>query len=151
MSIKYANTFQCRTQCRTENGLVPILPNTIFQILHIFVRFSHKKLVLPEDMGKNLQVCKLCKLQIFVPKLVTFGRIGTWSRPSRSWWRPALFRRLRGPTPARACRRSATGTRRSNSNSEMSTTFQYIQPGLPYFSLYNIPNEHYTYVHPKWP
>jgi hypothetical protein len=33
-----------------------------------------RNLVLPENMGKNLQVCKRCKLQIFV----TLGRIGAW-------------------------------------------------------------------------
>jgi hypothetical protein len=54
---------------------------------------SVKKRVLPNYFDKKLQICKMCKLHIFVitnmrkPIFVTLGRIGTWSARSRGWRR----------------------------------------------------------------
>jgi hypothetical protein len=55
---------------------VPILANTIFPILHIFVRFSYK---CQETSVKSYKdVCTLCKLQIFVIARSLLLRFRRW-------------------------------------------------------------------------
>jgi hypothetical protein len=51
------------THKRKWTDLVPILPNTIFQILQIFIRFSYKYVcVLPNDI--LLKVTKMLTVQV---------------------------------------------------------------------------------------
>jgi hypothetical protein len=48
--------------------------------LHSTTQNDSQKLVLSENIRKKLQVCKQCKLQIFVSQYLYFGRIDTISR-----------------------------------------------------------------------
>jgi hypothetical protein len=51
-----------------------------------------KKLALPENIGRLLQICQRHKLQIFVNQfLVTFGRKGTCQVPPDREVRPRIF------------------------------------------------------------
>jgi hypothetical protein len=59
-----------------------------------------KKLDLPKNIGKKLQICKISKLQVFVitnickPIFVTFGWIGTRGEFFKEIFAPSPNRRL---------------------------------------------------------